>query len=253
MDNNFIQEDWKNITDPVLRKKAQKKAYYNSNKQKWKAHYESNKNKRKSYYEANKNSITAKAKIYYETNKNNILNKSKLYRKKNKKKIKAYRKTNENKIKAYREANKDKIKTWYKSNQEQLKLKQKIYQKINKNKINSWLKIYIKNKKQTDVQFKLKSTLRSRLNAAIKNNQKIGSAVKDLGCSIEELKIYLESKFQEGMSWDNWSLKGWHIDHIKPLASFDLTDRNQLIQAYHYTNLQPLWAKDNMAKSDKII
>jgi hypothetical protein len=91
------------------------------------------------------------------------------------------------------------------------------------------------------------------LNAAIKNNQKIGSAVKDLGCSIEELKIYLESKFQEGMSWDNWSLKGWHIDHIKPLASFDLTDRNQLIQAYYYTNLQPLWAKDNMAKSDKII
>ena len=253
MDENSIQEDWKNITDPVLRKKAEKKAYYNSNKQKWNAYYEASKNKRKSNYEANKNSITAYAKIYYETNKNNILNKAKLYRKKNKEKIKAYRKANENKIKAYREANKDKIKAWYKSNQEQLRLKQKIYQKTNKNKINSWLKIYIKNKKQTDVQFRLKCTLRSRLSAAIKNNQKIGSAIKDLGCSIPELKIYLESKFTEGMSWDNWAHDGWHIDHIKPLSSFDLSDRNQLLKAYHYANLQPLWAKDNFLKGDKIL
>ena len=78
--------------------------------------------------------------------------------------------------------------------------------------------------------------LRRRLHDALKNNQKRGSAVKDLGCSVQELKKYLESKFQEGMSWDNWNYKGWHIDHIKPLASFNLTDRNQLLQACHYTN-----------------
>jgi hypothetical protein len=63
------------------------------------------------------------------------------------------------------------------------------------------------------------------LRTALKNNSKRGSAVKDLGCSIEELKIYLESKFLPGMSWDNWSPDGWHIDHIKPLSKFDLTDR----------------------------
>jgi len=63
----------------------------------------------------------------------------------------------------------------------------------------------------------------------------------------------LESKFQPDMNWDNWASDGWHIDHIKPLASFDLTDREQLLIACHYTNLQPLWAKDNIAKSDKII
>jgi len=55
------------------------------------------------------------------------------------------------------------------------------------------------------------------------------------------------------MTWDNWTLDGWHIDHIKPLASFDLTDRKQLLEACHYTNLQPLWAKDNLTKNDKII
>jgi hypothetical protein len=53
------------------------------------------------------------------------------------------------------------------------------------------------------------------------------------------------------MSWDNWTTDGWHIDHIKPLASFDLTDRQQLLLACHYTNLQPLWAIDNLSKGDR--
>lgn len=76
-----------------------------------------------------------------------------------------------------------------------------------------------------------------------------------LSCSdrISIILSMLESKFQPDMNWDNWASDGWHIDHIKPLASFDLTDREQLLIACHYTNLQPLWAKDNIAKSDKII
>jgi hypothetical protein len=101
---------------------------------------------------------------------------------------------------------------------------------------------------RTNPYYKLTMCLRERLNKAIINNQKSGSAVKDLGCTIPELKQYLESKFQEGMSWDNHGLHGWHIDHITPLASFDLTDREQFLKACHYTNLQPLWAKDNLKK-----
>ena len=54
------------------------------------------------------------------------------------------------------------------------------------------------------------------------------------------------------MSWDNWNLAGWHIDHIRPLASFDLTDPVQLKQAAHYTNLQPLWAHDNYVKGSRV-
>ena len=99
-----------------------------------------------------------------------------------------------------------------------------------------------------DLAFKLKTGLRSRMSRAIKTNAKAGSAVRDLGCTIPELKAHLEAQFQPGMTWDNWSLKGWHIDHIKPLTSFDLTDREQFLQACHYTNLQPLWASENLSK-----
>lgn len=95
---------------------------------------------------------------------------------------------------------------------------------------------------------RLKNDLRVRLNRALKGSKKTGSAVRDLGCTIEELKKHLESKWQEGMTWDNHSIDGWHIDHIRPLASFDLTDPVQLKQACSYTNLQPLWAEDNCSK-----
>ncbi len=72
------------------------------------------------------------------------------------------------------------------------------------------------------------------------------------GCSTKELKVHLESQFQEGMTWDNWSLKGWHIDHIKSLASFDLINKEELLKACNYTNLQPLWAFDNLSKGNRI-
>lgn len=112
-------------------------------------------------------------------------------------------------------------------------------------------KLYKANKRQSDIQFKLKENLRSRLFNAYRNNSKRGSAINDLGCSIEELKIHLESKFQEGMTWENWNMTGWHVDHIIPLVSFDLTDREQFLKACHYSNLQPLWAADNFKKNRK--
>lgn len=104
---------------------------------------------------------------------------------------------------------------------------------------------------QRSTEYKLANNLRTRINASIRNGSKAGSAVKSLGCSINELKVYLESKFLDGMSWDNWSRTGWHIDHIIPLSSFDLTDIDQLKAACHFTNLQPLWAKDNLIKGNR--
>lgn len=111
---------------------------------------------------------------------------------------------------------------------------------------------YKARRRANDVQFKLAGSLRSRLRSALKNNQKVGSAVRDLGCPIGELKTYIEKQFQLGMSWNNWSHTGWHIDHIIPLSKFDLTDREQFLAACHFTNLRPLWAKDNYAKSNKV-
>lgn len=99
---------------------------------------------------------------------------------------------------------------------------------------------------------KIARRLRSRLSNALNNNQKAGSAVGDLGCSIEEFKKHLESQFTDGMTWDNYGYWGWHIDHIIPLSTFDLSDPDQFKQACHFTNLQPLWSNDNFKKSDSL-
>jgi hypothetical protein len=123
----------------------------------------------------------------------------------------------------------------------------KIYASKNKEKRNQNDII----RKTIDINYKLSSNLRSRLSKAIARNQKTCSAIQDLGCSIEDFKKYLESKFTEGMSWNNYGKNGWHIDHIIPISSFDLHNPEELKEACYYTNLQPLWAKDNMRKGNR--
>jgi hypothetical protein len=132
-----------------------------------------------------------------------------------------------------------------------LNAKRRKYCKQNKEKVRAQRRRYVANRKATNLNYKLAYSLRARLNRAIKIDQKSGSAVRDLGCSIPELRLHLESQFQEGMSWDNWSKYGWHIDHVIPLSKFDLSDREQFLKACHYTNLQPLWAADNYKKSNR--
>lgn len=114
--------------------------------------------------------------------------------------------------------------------------------KRNKDDINA----YFRNKYSNDIKRRISSCLRSRLNKALKGNIKSAGTIELLGCSIEELKKHLQSKFTEGMSWENYGQ--WHIDHVKPLANFDLTNKDEQKQACHYTNLQPLWAEDNISK-----
>ena len=93
------------------------------------------------------------------------------------------------------------------------------------------------------------------MNKILKNNPKVGSAIDDLGCSVDDFKRYLESKWLPGMSWDNYGRKSdtvcWEIDHILPLSSFNLSNIEEFKKANHYTNLQPLWSIDNLKKSNK--
>ena len=103
-----------------------------------------------------------------------------------------------------------------------------------------------------NTNYKLARVLRSRLRSILAGRVKGGSAVSDLGCTIDELRVHLESLFGPGMTWDNWTTDGWHLDHIIPLSSFDLTDSDQLLVACHYTNLQPLWAKENLLKGARL-
>jgi hypothetical protein len=105
--------------------------------------------------------------------------------------------------------------------------------------------------------FRLKKTARSRIYNAIKRLGQVQKpriryrTEKMIGCTIEQLRSHLESRFKRGMTWDNHG-SHWHIDHIIPMAHFDLTDESQLLAASHYTNMQPMWAAENLAKSDTL-
>ena len=109
---------------------------------------------------------------------------------------------------------------------------------------------YHRNKYNHDINYRIAKNLRVRLYCALDGDQKVGSAVNDLGCSVDDLKTYLASKFELNMTWDNYG--EWHIDHVTPLSSYDLTSSEQLKLACCYTNLQPLWAEDNFRKSNKL-
>lgn len=112
-----------------------------------------------------------------------------------------------------------------------------------------WYNDYSKTRYKNDVLYRLARLLRNRFRMALKNSAKTGSALSYLGCSIEELRAHLEKQFKSKMSWKNYGK--WHIDHIKPLSSFDLSKKEQCEKALHYTNLQPLWAIDNIKKGAK--
>lgn len=105
--------------------------------------------------------------------------------------------------------------------------------------------------RKTNPQFRLDSNLRRRIHHALKGTSKSSSAASLLGCDINFFREYIESKFLPGMSWDNYGLRGWHVDHIKPCASFDLTNPQEQVICFHYSNLRPLWAKDNLSKGKK--
>jgi hypothetical protein len=101
----------------------------------------------------------------------------------------------------------------------------------------------------------LKKIISYRVREELKKNniKKISKSPELLGCTVQEAREHLEKQFKEGMTWENHGLYGWHIDHIIPCASFDLTDPDQQKKCFHYTNLQPLWAKENLIKGAKIL
>ncbi|MGI0060026.1 MAG: hypothetical protein ACREBJ_09690 [Nitrosotalea sp.] len=175
------------------------------------------------------------------------------YRKEHDSEVKLKKKLNYEKTK-----NKRKItdKVYRKEHQNEIKIYQKKYRSSHKKEKN----LYAQKRREKDVKFRITTNLRTRINRAIKCNYKKGSAVKDLGCSIGFFKVYIESQFEPWMTWKNWKRgptkehpKVWHIDHIKPLSSFNLENRQQLLEACHYTNMRPLEASENLKKNNKTI
>jgi hypothetical protein len=174
------------------------------------------------------------------------------YYQKNSERLKEYQKK-------YREQNKDKIfekkkRYWQREEIKEKKRKyDKIYREKNQEQIKKKKLEYFNERRQSDINFKILTNLRGRIKNAINKQygEKAKKTIELLGCSIEECRKHIESLFQPGMTWDNYGKFGWHIDHILPCASFDLTKIEEQKKCFHYTNLQPLWAEDNLKKSDK--
>jgi len=101
--------------------------------------------------------------------------------------------------------------------------------------------------RNSDTSFRIAKNLRARLRKVLNGRQKVGSAVHDLGCSIEHFRTHIESQFQPGMTWLNWG-EAWHLDHVYPLSRADLTDRTQLMAVANWRNYQPLWLVENSSK-----
>lgn len=122
------------------------------------------------------------------------------------------------------------------------------YRKLKKAKSlsNQYRNEYQKKRLKENPAFKIRKNLSVRLYHAVKGNKKFKGTVDLIGCDINYLKNYLQSKFTEGMSWENYGK--WHIDHKRPCASFDLSKLEQQMECFNYKNLQPLWALDNNKK-----
>ncbi len=203
-----------------------------------------NKNMQKENYQLNKETIKQKRKKYYYNNLNYYKEQNKLYLKNNGNKLKDYKKN-------YKKLNNDKIKEYTKfynkNNKEQIKL----YKEKNKESLRIKNNIYVKNKYDTDIIFKLKHKCRVTILKSLKklNHRKNSKSIEILCCSYEDFKLYLESKFDPWMSWDNHGLYngqqcyGWDIDHIKPVSSANTEE--DVIRLNHYTNLQPLCSHIN--------
>ena len=125
------------------------------------------------------------------------------------------------------------------------------YEDQHKKNVSKRAKNHTKKRAEEPLQRMIESQ-RSRIYIAVKNAVKSDRTMNLVGCTPNELRDHLESQFKDGMTFDNYGRGGWHIDHIKPCASFDLSDPKQQRECFHYTNLQPLWEKENLSKGSKI-
>lgn len=133
-----------------------------------------------------------------------------------------------------------------------LRENQRIWRESHRDKIKQYAKKYVANGRKlryhNDSQYRLSQWIRIKLGKFLNKKLQFSSFAKDLGCSYEELKIHLEKKFKDDMTWENRAVNGWHVDHIISLSKFNLTNRKEYLKAVHFTNLQPLWADENRKK-----
>jgi len=222
----YISKNKESIREKANNRYLNNKEFYNNKNREW---YEKNKDKvkeyNKKYRDKNIDEIKAKILKRRKDDHDHIIILEKKSRERNAdKKLKRDKK--------YREDNKDKIKE---------------YKRLNRNKINT----QVRKRRKDDIEFRISLNLRNSLKQALRARGIRKRTTIDVlcGCSRSELKIHIESLFADGMTWENYGINGWHIDHIKPVAAFRLTDLEQQKACFCYKNLQPLWAADNFIKN----
>jgi len=180
------------------------------------------------YFTKNGEKYKEQRKEYYERTKDE-------HAERNKRNYEANKEERKAKMREYSKANKDKRRARDKANRDRIRAKENEYRK---------------QRYANDPEFRILISCRTRIRKALEGiGDKTESTKELVGCSMEELKLHLESQFVEGMSWDNYG--EWHLDHIKPCDSFDLTKESEQKACFNYLNLQPLWAVDNLIKGSR--
>lgn len=235
------------ISDEI--RKAKKKAYnaaykavYNvANKEKIRAY-------RAAYRAAHRGENNAYLKAYYRAHKEQSRAYAVAYRAAHLEKITAVRK-------AHYIAHKKKIaaqqKAYRESHKQQLKAYRVGYRAKNRARMQAKSGECNRRRWASDPKFRLLKSLRVRVRIALKGGAKSASTIKLLGCTIPEWRAHLEARFRPGMTWENYG-SVWHVDHRKPCSRFDLTDPEQQRACFHFSNTQPLFAKENLEKSDRV-
>ena len=200
--------------------------------------YEENKDeqleKNREWYKDNKEKVLERQKEYYQENKEQILERSKKWYQENK------------------EEESKKRKERYINNKEyELKVNREWYNN-NRDKVRKSVRKYRRNKRKSNIQFRIIDNLRARFSRILNGTKKEKTTKSLLGCTLKKFKEHIESQWEEEMTWENYGFYGWHLDHIFPCAVFDQTCKYQRAVCWHYTNFQPMWATDNKKKQTTI-
>ena len=207
-----------------LRNQERLKAYHREygrvhreklNSQKRAAYDEMARQRKRAYYQRNREALLAQKRDYLTRKRDSIL---------------SYRRANAARFR-------EKCREWHQLNKEKVRQRKRRY---NRNRMIS-------------PQVRIAMNTRRMLNKRVARQARPNARTEGiLGCSFADFCIHLERLFHSGMKWDNYGKDGWHIDHIIPCAHFDLTQPAQVLRCFHFTNLQPLWALDNIRKGSRL-
>lgn len=158
------------------------------------------------------------------------------------------------KMREYRASRKEQYqaasRAYYLKNKEWLSKYQKQWAKDNRDKVRAALKRHDSKMRKTNPAYALKKAMRCRIYIALKGIRKCGKLYDLIGCSLLDLRLHLEAQFEQGMTWENYGA-AWHVDHVFPLAWFDLSHPEQQKKAFGLKNMQPMWAVENSRKGDR--